>query len=65
MFIQGDLIPRICNEIAKKLSSWCPLDHPLIYFKNFTTKVRSEIDEMVSDTTLKLALGYMHDKGEV
>ena len=65
MFIQGDLIPTICDKIGKKLPSWCPSDRPMISFTNFAGKVRSKIDKMVSDKTLKLALRYMHDQGEV
>ena len=65
MCIQGDLIPRICDKIGKKLSTWCPSDRPMISFTNFAANVRSKIDKIVSDKTLKLALRYMHDQGEV
>ena len=63
--MQGELTPRLCDEIRKKISSWCHSDVPLLKFKDFVSNVRSEIDERVSDSTLMLALGYLHNMGEV
>ncbi|XP_072042076.1 uncharacterized protein [Amphiura filiformis] len=63
--LRGAPIPKICDKIMKQISSWCNSELPLMYFKDFTEKVRQEIDSMVKHETLNLALGYLHDMGQV
>ncbi|XP_072042725.1 uncharacterized protein [Amphiura filiformis] len=63
--LRGELTPKLCDEIMKRISSWCKSALPLMYFKQFAEKVRQQIDRLVKDETLNLALGYLHDMGQV
>ena len=63
--IQGKLIPRLCDEIRRKIISWCMPNLPFLYYQKCVEKVRSEIDPLVNDRTVSLALAYLHDMGVV
>ncbi|XP_072041094.1 uncharacterized protein [Amphiura filiformis] len=62
---RGELTPKLCDEIMKRISSWCNSELPLMYFKEFVDHVRQGIDRLVKDETLNLALGYLHDMGQI
>ncbi|XP_072042721.1 death-associated protein kinase 1-like [Amphiura filiformis] len=63
--LRGELTPKLCDKIMKRLSSWCNTELPLLYFKDFAEHVRQQIDRLVKDETLNLVLGYLHDMGQV
>ena len=58
------MIPKLCEEILGKKSSWISPKRPVLSYNNYTGRVK-EIDPLVSDKIVQISSNYLQDMGEV
>ena len=66
-YLQEVLTPSICAQIAMKMTSWGgkKTKLPVMEFPEFYKKVSDEIDGRADERLVRLAVGYLHNTGEV
>ena len=66
-YLQEVLTPSICAQIAKKMTSWGgkKTKLPVMEFPEFYKKVSDELDTLADLRLVRLAVGYLHNTGEV
>ena len=58
------MIPKLCEEIMEKKSSWIPSKCPVLSYNDYKGEVK-EMDPLVSDKLVQISSNYLQDMGEV
>ena len=58
------MIPKLCEEIMDKKSSWMISKRPILSCEEFKDRVK-QIDPLVSGKLIQIVANYLQDMGEV
>ena len=58
------MVPKLCEEILEKKSSWIISKRPVLPYNDYRDRVK-EIDPLVSDELVQISSNYIQDMGEV
>ena len=58
------MVPKLCEEILEKKSSWMISKRPVLLYNDYKKKVK-KIDPLVSEKLIQISSNYLQDMGEV